>query len=71
MNKQFIKKVLPVILVPALIMFCPAPEGLSPMAWKLFAIYVGAILGLVFQPFPEPVIMLSAILKMRCQAIQI
>ncbi len=61
MNTDFLKKILPVILIPAAIMFCPAPAGLAPLAWKLFAIYVGAILGLVFQPFPEPVIMLSAV----------
>lgn len=61
MNAAFLKKILPVILVPILIILIPPPEGLNPLAWKLFAIYVGAILGLVLQPFPEPVIMLSAI----------
>jgi len=61
MNVSFLKKIIPVILVPGILILIPPPEGLSPLAWKLFAIYVGAILGLVLQPFPEPVIMLSAI----------
>lgn len=61
MNQEFIKKIIPVIAVPLILLIIPAPEGLSPLAWSLFAIYVGAILGLVFQPFSEPVIMLSAV----------
>ena len=61
MNTAFLKRLLPVIIVPIILILCPVPEGLSPLAWKLFAIYVGAILGLILQPFPEPVIMLTAV----------
>jgi DASS family divalent anion:Na+ symporter len=61
MNWEFIKKITPVIVVPLLLLLIPPPSGLQPLAWQLFAIYVGAILGLVFQPFSEPVIMLSAV----------
>jgi DASS family divalent anion:Na+ symporter len=42
-------------------MMLPVPAGLAADAWKLFAIYVGAILGLMFRPFPEPVVLLAAI----------
>lgn len=49
------------IAVPVLIMLLPAPAGLAVGAWKLFAIYVGAILGLMLRPFPEPVVLLAAI----------
>ena len=45
-NAQFLKKIIPVVAVPLLLVLIPAPEGLSPLAWKLFAIYVGAILGM-------------------------
>ncbi len=61
MNTQFLKKIIPVIVVPLLIMLIPVPAGLKPLAWQVFAVYVGAILGLVLQPFPEPVIMISAV----------
>ncbi|MBB63915.1 MAG: anion permease [Waddliaceae bacterium] len=50
----------PVRLVPALITlvlglalyFTPAPEGLAPEAWHLFAIFVATILGIVIKPLP-------------------
>lgn len=57
----FIKKIVPVLLIPLVMILIPSPEGLTPLAWKLFAIYIGAILGLVLQPFPEPVVMLIAV----------
>lgn len=49
------------IAVPTTIMLMPVPAGLMAGAWKLFAIYVGAILGLMLRPFPEPVVLLAAI----------
>lgn len=49
------------IAIPAFIVLMPAPAGLAPGAWTLFAIYVGAILGLMLRPFPEPVVLLAAI----------
>lgn len=39
----------------------PAPEGLSLEAWHLFAIYITAILGIIFRPLPEPVMILGVI----------
>ena len=61
MQKDRLIKIAALILLPAVIMMIPPPKGLSPDAWKIFAIYVSAILGLVLKPFPEPVIMLGAI----------
>lgn len=49
------------IVVPLIIMIMPVPNGLAAGAWKLFAIYGGAILGLMLRPFPEPVVLLAAI----------
>lgn len=39
----------------------PAPEGLTPKAWHLLAIYLSAIFGLVLKPYSEPVILLGAL----------
>lgn len=50
-----------VILIPVLILLMPVPAGFTVDAWRLFAIYVGAILGIMLRPLPEPAIMLLAI----------
>ncbi|MGP4132054.1 anion permease [Pantoea tagorei] len=39
----------------------PPPEGLTREAWILAGIYFAAIVGLVSKPYPEPVVMLSAV----------
>jgi DASS family divalent anion:Na+ symporter len=49
------------VLVAAIILALPAPAGLSPAAWQLFAIYLAAIFGLVLRPFDEAVILLGVI----------
>jgi len=49
------------ILVAVVILLLPVPAGLSPGAWKLFAMYLAAIFGLVLRPFDEAVILLAAI----------
>ncbi len=49
------------ILVPVLILLAPVPADLPVAAWKLFAIYIGAILGMMLRPAPEPVVLLVAI----------
>lgn len=59
MNK-YIRLVVPV-LVPVVMVLSPVPTGLAPAAWNLFAVYIGAILGLMLRPFSEPVILLVAI----------
>lgn len=47
--------------VGAVIWVSPIPEGVSPKAWHLFAIFVGAVLGIVLKPFPMGVISLFAL----------
>ena len=54
-------KLLITVLIPLAIVFSPTPAGLSPAAWKLFAIYMAAILGLMLRPLPEPVVLLTVI----------
>ena len=50
-----------VIGIPLLILAAPVPGGFTLEAWRLFAVYVGAILGIMLRPLPEPAIMLIAI----------
>ncbi len=38
------------IIVAVLLLFVPVPDGLPPYAWHYFAIFVGVIVGLIFEP---------------------
>lgn len=49
------------VLVPLVVFLIPPPEGLPILAWRLFGLYLSAILGLVLKPYSEPVILLSAV----------
>ncbi len=46
------------IIIPLIIVLLPPPDGLNVTAWQVFARYIGAILGLMLRPFPEPVVIL-------------
>lgn len=48
------------ILVPLGVLVLPVPAGLSPVAWRLFAVYLGAVLGIILRPVPEPVVLIVA-----------
>jgi DASS family divalent anion:Na+ symporter len=54
-------KLLGIALIPFVINFIPAPGGLTPEAWTMLGIYLAAIVGIILQPFSEPVMMLSII----------
>ena len=41
-----------VLLIPAAIWLAPVPAGVTPQGWRLLAIFVGTILGLMLQPLP-------------------
>ena len=41
-----------VLAVPAIVLLFPAPAGVTVEGWRLFAIFVGTILGLILQPLP-------------------
>jgi divalent anion:Na+ symporter, DASS family len=47
-----IAKWLLVVLLPAILFLLPVPAGVTPQAWRLLAIFVGTILGLMLQPLP-------------------
>lgn len=54
-------KLLICILIPIIICLLPPPSGLELQAWYLFALYIGAILGLMLRPLPEATVILVAI----------
>ncbi|MCX8959271.1 anion permease [Erwinia psidii] len=49
------------IVVTLLLMLLPVPEGLEPHAWHFFAVFVGVIIGLIFEPLPGAVIGLTGV----------
>jgi L-tartrate/succinate antiporter len=59
-NNRWMMMALPII-VAVLMLFVPVPAGLSPYAWHFFAIFVGVIVGLIFEPLPGAVIGLTGI----------
>ncbi|ADP12390.1 Putative tartrate carrier (Tartrate transporter) (Tartrate/succinate antiporter), YgjE [Erwinia sp. Ejp617] len=49
------------VLVAVLLLLAPVPQGLEPYAWHFFAIFVGVIVGLIFEPLPGAVIGLTGL----------
>jgi divalent anion:Na+ symporter, DASS family len=41
-----------IVVGPLAIVLMPVPVGVTPQGWRLFAIFVGTILGLILQPLP-------------------
>ncbi|ULO02651.1 DASS family sodium-coupled anion symporter [Campylobacter sp. RM12651] len=39
----------------------PVPSGLSEAAWVMFGIYLSAVLGLVFKPIPNSMVLITAV----------
>lgn len=46
------------ILVGICISFTPVPQGVKPEGWRLFAIFVATVLGVILKPFPMGVVSL-------------
>lgn len=53
-GKQSAVKLVPLLTVAVglIIWFIPAPSGLEPKAWHLFAIFVATIIGFISKPLP-------------------
>ncbi|WP_194150464.1 DASS family sodium-coupled anion symporter [Ewingella americana] len=49
------------VLVAVLLLLTPVPNGLQPYAWHFFAIFMGVIVGLIFEPLPGAVIGLTGV----------
>ncbi len=52
---------LALLAVPAAILTMPVPAGLTAEAWKLFAVYCAAILGLIIRPAVESIVLLAVV----------
>ncbi|MDU1457142.1 MAG: DASS family sodium-coupled anion symporter, partial [Klebsiella sp.] len=61
MLKSKLIKIAVLIFIIILAIIIPPPEGLTKEAWILAGIYLASIIGLVSKPYPEPVIMMSAV----------
>jgi DASS family divalent anion:Na+ symporter len=51
MNNKLVRALV-TVAVGAAIWLAPAPAGVKPQAWQLFAIFVSTILGFILQPLP-------------------
>lgn len=49
------------LIVGLAIWFCPIPEGVTPEAWHLFAIFVGTIVGIILKAAPMGTMCMLAI----------
>lgn len=52
---------LALFVVPLVVVSFEPPAGLTLAAWKIFAVYCAAILGLILQPASVPVVMVTVI----------
>lgn len=59
MNSKIIKSLI-CLGVPGIVLLCPTPAGLKLWAWQLFAVYLGAVLGLILRPVKEPIVLITA-----------
>lgn len=67
MNSR-LSKIVCLFLIICLSLITLPPDGLSKEAWILASIYLATIIGLVSNPYPEPVIIIAA-LAASCIAI--
>ncbi|SJN14674.1 Citrate Succinate antiporter (TC 2.A.47.3.2) [Halomonas citrativorans] len=49
-------KLLAPLVVAIIVALIPTPEGVAPHAWYFFAIFLGCVVGLIFEPLPGAVI---------------
>lgn len=59
MNSKIMKSLI-CLGVPVIVLLCPTPIGLKLWAWQLFAVYLGAVLGLILRPVKEAVVLITA-----------
>lgn len=59
-NKNFCLLAL-VVLIGFIIYSIPMPPGIKPQGWRLFAIFIATILGIILKPFPMSVISLFSL----------
>ncbi|MSO20935.1 MAG: anion permease [Acidobacteria bacterium] len=59
-NKLVLRAILPLLAGSAVLMM-PAPEGLTPTAWRYFALFVAAMTGIATEPLPPALLGLVAV----------
>lgn len=59
-RKTIIAAAIP-ILIGVVIWFMPVPDGLTPQAWHMFAIFAATIAAILTQPLPSGAVMLIAL----------
>ncbi|HSR14005.1 MAG TPA: anion permease, partial [Thermodesulfobacteriota bacterium] len=52
-TRQRVLSALIPLAVLGIIWITPPPSGLTPQAWKMFAIFAATILGILLQPLPS------------------
>src|SRR5215467_5472307 len=53
------------VLVPGIIVVAiPVPAGIAPQSWRLLAIFVSTVCGLIFHPLPGGAIVLCGVLAL-------
>lgn len=55
-SKEFIAKALMPLVVLAILLCIPVPDGMPPQAWRYFAIFVAMIVGMILEPIPATAI---------------
>jgi len=60
-SKEKIGKLLAPLVVMALMLLIPVPEGMPPQAWYYFAVFVAMIVGMILEPIPATAISFIAV----------
>ncbi|MGC6386385.1 anion permease [Ewingella sp. S1.OA.A_B6] len=55
-SKEFIGKAMLPLVVLAVLLCIPTPDGMPPQAWRYFAIFVAMIVGMILEPIPATAI---------------
>ena len=60
-RRSFFVRAAPPLLVGALIVLMPVPEGLKPQAWYYFALFAAVIVGVATEPIPPGAVGLAGV----------
>ena len=59
-DRKLLRSVTP-LLAGLVVLLLPVPEGLSPTAWRYFALFVAAMTGIATEPLPPALLGLIAV----------
>src|SRR5262252_8279153 len=52
----------PVLVAGVIVLLIPVPAGITPQSWRLLAIFVSTVCGLILQPLPGGAVVLFGVL---------